>query len=135
MVASRILLAIAATAIGVILASHAAPAQNYPSRPITVVYPFAPGGASHNILRHISDRLSEELGQPLVIESRPGAGTTVGARSVAKSTPDGYTLLSATNATLVIAPGIYPNAGYGPRKDFAPIGAFGQAGSVLVVHP
>jgi len=110
-------------------------AQNYPSRPITVIYPFAPGGSADNILRSVSDRLGETLGQPIVIESRPGAGTTVGAKSVAKSSPDGYTLLSATNATLVIAPAIYPNVGYDPRKDFAPIGQLGQAASVLVVNP
>jgi tripartite-type tricarboxylate transporter receptor subunit TctC len=112
-----------------------ASAQNYPTRPITVVYPFAPGGSADIMLRSVSEKVSETLGQPIVIESRPGAGTTVGAKSVARSNPDGYTLLSATNATLVIAPSIYPNVGYDPRKDFAPIGLLGQSASVLVVHP
>ena len=112
-----------------------APAQNYPSRTITVVYPFAPGGSADTILRTVSDKIGEAFGQPIVIENRPGAGTTLGAKSVAKSNPDGYTLLSATNATLVIAPSLYPNVGYDPRKDFAPIGLLGQAASVLVVNP
>jgi tripartite-type tricarboxylate transporter receptor subunit TctC len=100
-----------------------------------VVYPFAAGGSGDIILRAVADKLGETLGQPIVIESRPGAGTTLGARSVAKSNPDGYTLLSATNATVVIAPALYSNAGYVARKDFAPIGMLGQAPSVLVVHP
>src|SRR5688572_24069358 len=95
----RVLATLIASSVG-ILANNSATAQNYPNRPVTVVYPFAPGGSGGNILRSISDRLSESLGQPIIIESRPGAGTTVGARSVAKSSPDGYTLLSATNATL-----------------------------------
>ena len=126
------LAAIAAATVGI---AAPAPAQNYPSRTITVVYPFAPGGSADTILRTVSDKIGEAFGQPIVIENRPGAGTTVGAKSVAKSNPDGYTLLSATNATLVIAPSLYPNVGYDPRKDFAPIGLLGQAASVLVVNP
>lgn len=123
---------IAAATVG-LAAIKPAPAQQYPNRTITVVYPFAPGGSADTILRTISDKLGAAFGQSIVIENRPGAGTTVGAKSVAKSNPDGYTLLSATNATLVIAPSLYPNVGYDPRKDFAPIGQLGQAASVLVV--
>ena len=79
--------------------------------------------------------MSQVLGQPIVIENKPGAGTTIGARAVAKAPADGYTILLATNATLVISPLIYQNAGYDARKDFAPIGLLGSSSSVLVVNP
>jgi tripartite-type tricarboxylate transporter receptor subunit TctC len=131
---ARSVATIVAVSVG-IAASSSPRAQNFPSHPITVVYPFASGGSADSILRSVSDKLSETLGQPIVIENRPGAGTTVGAKSVARTSPDGYTLLSATNATLVIAPAMYPNAGYNPRTDFSPIGLMGQAASVLVVRP
>lgn len=135
MIVSRIVRATVFGASVGIFTINSAIAQDYPSRTITVVYPFAPGGSGDTILRNVADKMGEVLGQPLVIESRPGAGTTVGARSVAKSSPNGYTLLSATNATLVIAPSLYPNVGYDPRKDFVPIGMLGKAASVLVVNP
>jgi tripartite-type tricarboxylate transporter receptor subunit TctC len=117
------------------LAAPAATAEPYPSRPITLVVPFPPGGSTTIIARILADRLSDALGRPIVVDNRGGAGGSIAARQVAKSAPDGYTLLLAFSATLAISPSMFPNVGYDPRTDFAPIGMIGMAPSVLVVHP
>jgi tripartite-type tricarboxylate transporter receptor subunit TctC len=117
------------------LAAPPADAQPYPSRPITLVVPFPPGGSTTIIARIIADKLSDVLGRPIVVDNRGGAGGSIAARQVARSTPDGYTLLLAFSATLAISPSMFPNVGYDPRTDFAPIGMVGMAPSVLVVHP
>src|SRR3984957_7604688 len=109
--------------------------SSYPNRTITVVVPFAPGGSTSIVGRVIADRMSQSLGQNIVIDHRPGAGGTVGTKFVAKSEPDGYTLLLGYTGTLAIGPSLYKEVGYDPRKDFAPIGMIGNAPSVLVVHP
>src|SRR4051794_29269057 len=116
-------------------ASTNAFAQQYPTRPITLIVPFVPGGSASVAARSVADKMSEILGQPIVIDNRGGAGSTLGARAVAKSPPDGYTILLATNATLGVAPSLFPNVGYDPRKDFAPIGIIGVVPTVLVVLP
>jgi tripartite-type tricarboxylate transporter receptor subunit TctC len=125
--------------IGVPLLVFAAPvlasAQPYPNRPITLVVPFVAGGSASVAARSVSDRMGEILGQQFVIDNRGGAGSTLGARAVAKGPPDGYTILLATNATLGVAPSLYANVGYDPRKDFAPIGMIGAVPTVLVVLP
>jgi len=113
---------------------HAA-AQTYPNRPVTLVVPFPPGGSTTIVARIVADRMAEALGQPIVVDNRGGAGGTIGTRAVAKSLPDGYTLLLGYTGTLAIGPTLYPNAGYDPRKDFAPIGLIGNAPNSLVVHP
>jgi tripartite-type tricarboxylate transporter receptor subunit TctC len=110
-------------------------AQTYPTRPITLIVPFPPGGSTTIVARIIGDRLSETIGQPVVIENRGGAGGTVGTRAAAKSAPDGYTILLSYTATMAIGPNIQAAAGYDPRKDFAPIGRIGSTPMVLVVHP
>jgi tripartite-type tricarboxylate transporter receptor subunit TctC len=110
-------------------------AQDYPNRPITLVVPFAPGGSTTIVARLISDRMAEVLGQQFVIDNRAGAGGTIGMRSVAKSAPDGYTIALGYTGTLAIGPSLYPNVGYDPRTDFAPIGRIGTAPNTLVVHP
>ena len=112
-----------------------AQAQNFPTRPITLVIPFAPGGSTSIIGRGIADKMSELLGEKIVVDNRPGAGGTVGTRAVAKSDPDGYTLVLGYTGTLAIGPSLYKKAGYDPRKDFAPIGMIGNAPNSLVVHP
>jgi tripartite-type tricarboxylate transporter receptor subunit TctC len=117
------------------LAPPPADAQPYPSRPITLVVPFPPGGSTTIIARIIADKLSDALGRPIVVDNRGGAGGSIAARQVARSAPDGYTLLLAFSATLAISPSMFPNVGYDPRTDFAPIGMVGMAPSVLVVHP
>jgi tripartite-type tricarboxylate transporter receptor subunit TctC len=113
----------------------AAGAQDYPTHTITLVVPFAPGGSTSIVGRVIADKMSQLLGQSIVIDHRPGAGGTVGTKYVAKSDPDGYTLLLGYTGTLAIGPSLYKEVGYDPRKDFAPIGMIGNAPSVLVVHP
>jgi tripartite-type tricarboxylate transporter receptor subunit TctC len=113
---------------------HAA-AQDYPNRPITLVVPFPPGGSTTIVARTVSDKMSEALGQSIVIDNRGGAGGTVGTRAVSKSAPDGYTILLGYTGTLAIGPTLYGNVGYDPRKDFEAIGRIGTAPNTLVVHP
>lgn len=119
------------------LAASFAPAQaqNYPTRPITLVIPFAPGGSTTIVGRGIAEKMSELLGEKIIIDNRPGAGGTVGTRAVAKGEPDGYTLLLGYTGTLAIGPSLYKNVGYDPRKDFAPVGMIGNAPNSLVVNP
>ena len=112
-----------------------AAAQPAPSRPITLVVPFPPGGSATIIARIIADKLADALGRQIVVDNRGGAGGSIAARQVAKSAPDGSTILLAFTGTLAISPAIFPNVGYDPRKDFAAIGLVGMAPSVLAVHP
>src|SRR5262245_33710097 len=110
-------------------------AQDFPNRPITLVVPFPPGGSTTIVARIIADKLSEALGQQIVVDNRGGAGGTIGTKAVSRSTPDGYTIVLGYTGTLAIGPTLYPNAGYDPRKDFEPIGLIGHAPNSLVVHP
>ena len=118
-----------------VMAPPTATAQEYPSRPVVLVSPFPPGGSVSLVARIVAEKMGETLGQSIVVENRGGAGGTIGARSVAKSAPDGYTLLLGYTGTLAIGPSMYPNAGFDPRKDFAPVGRIGTAPTLLVVHP
>jgi tripartite-type tricarboxylate transporter receptor subunit TctC len=122
---------LAMTGPGVIPAS----AQDYPNRPITLVVPFPPGGSTTIVGRIIADKMSEVLGQSIVVDNRGGAGGSIGSRAVSKSAPDGYTILLGYSGTLAIGPTLYGNVGYDPRKDFDPIGRIGTAPNTLVVHP
>ena len=111
-------------------------AQAYPNRPITLVIPLPPGGTNDIMARAVADKLSTALGQQIVIENRAAGGSgTVGTRQVAKSAPDGYTLLLGYTSTLATGPSMYRNVGYDPRKDFAPIGLIAIAPALLLVHP
>jgi tripartite-type tricarboxylate transporter receptor subunit TctC len=121
--------------VAIALGGASASAQPAPSRPITLVVPFPPGGSATIIARIIADKLADALGQPIVVDNRGGAGGSIAARQVAKSAPDGSTILLAFTGTLAISPAIFPNVGYDPRKDFAAIGLVGMAPSVLAVHP
>ena len=120
---------------GAAVTAVTASAQDYPNRPITVVVPFPPGGSTTIVARIVADKMSEALGQSIVIDNRGGAGGTVGSRAVSKSAPDGYTILLGYTGTLAIGPTLYGNVGYDPRKDFEPIGRIGTAPNTLVVHP
>jgi tripartite-type tricarboxylate transporter receptor subunit TctC len=123
--------AMATVALG--LASPAA--QDYPSRPITLIVPYPPGGGVDAMARVAGDRLSAALGQQVVVDNRGGAGGNIGTRAVAKSTPDGYTLLLGHTGTISINPTLYANAGYDPHKDFAPIGLMASMPVALLAHP
>ena len=111
-------------------------AQAYPNRPITLVIPLPPGGTNDMMARTVADKLGAARGQQVVIENRAAGGSgTVGTRQVAKSAPDGYTLLLGYTSTLATAPSMHRNLGYDPRKDFAPIGLIAVAPALLLVHP
>ena len=97
--------------------------------------PFPPGGSTTIVGRIVADKMSEVLGQSIVVDNRGGAGGTIGSRAVAKSAPDGYTILLGYTGTLAIGPSLYGNVGYDPRTDFEPIGRIGTAPNTLVVHP
>src|SRR5664280_1666315 len=131
----KIWLCAAAVLFGLPGVSVDAQAQSFPTRPITLVIPFAPGGSTSIVGRVIADKMSQLLGENIVVDNRPGPGGTVGTRAVAKSDPDGYTILLGYTGTLAIGPSLYKNVGYDPRKDFAPIGLIGNAPNSLVVHP
>jgi tripartite-type tricarboxylate transporter receptor subunit TctC len=114
----------------------AAAAAGYPDRPITLVVPFPPGGTNNLLARAIADKMSETLGQPVVVENRSGgAAGTIATRQFAKSPPDGYTLLLAYTSNLASGPNLFPDVGYDPRKDFAPVGLVASASAILVAHP
>jgi tripartite-type tricarboxylate transporter receptor subunit TctC len=107
-------------------------AQGFPSRPVTIVVPYPPGGLIDLVARTIQNRYQAELGQPVLVENRSGAGGNVGAEYVARAAPDGYTLLLA-NPSLGISPSMYPKLPYNPLKDFAYVGQYGTVPNVLVV--
>jgi tripartite-type tricarboxylate transporter receptor subunit TctC len=109
-------------------------AAQYPARPIRMVIPFPPGGATDIIGRVVSQKLSERLGQPVVVENRPGAGGTIGSEAVARAAPDGYTLLISTNSTHAIAP-VLTKPPYDPLRDFTAIALLVQSPNILVVSP
>src|SRR5262249_46578698 len=114
--------------------SHPAAAQSYPDRPITLVVPYPAGGGNDVLARLVAEKVAASLGGSIVVENRGGAGGPIATRQVAKSAPDGYTLLIATSS-LAINPSLYPNVGYDPRQDFAPIGLIGSSANVVLVHP
>jgi tripartite-type tricarboxylate transporter receptor subunit TctC len=131
----RLLQAIVLVIVALFGAPDVSRAEDYPTRPITLIVPFPPGGSTTVMARNVADKLSVSLGQQIVVENRGGAGGVIGTRSVARATPDGYTILLSYTATMAIAPAMNANAGYDPRKDFVPIGMIGAAPSVLVVNP
>ncbi len=121
------------TAMVLVVASAIAVAQDYPNKPIRIIVPFPPGGATDIPARLIAPKLTEALGQPVVIENRAGAGGIIGVEMVAKAAPDGYTLLMATNADFAMTPYIYPKLPYDPFKAFTPISVLVESPMLLVV--
>jgi tripartite-type tricarboxylate transporter receptor subunit TctC len=124
--------------VGVILllaAIAAGSAADYPSRPVTLMVAFTPGGASDVLARILGRKLEQILGQPFVIDNRPGAGGNVAAEAVAHAAPDGYTLLAGNNAILATNAALYKKINFDPEADFAPIGLIGSQANILVVNP
>jgi tripartite-type tricarboxylate transporter receptor subunit TctC len=115
-------------------AASPAPAQDYPSRPIRMIAPFTPGSPVDVVARLVAQHLSIRLGQNVVVENRPGAGTTIGMKAAALSEPDGYTLLFQSSS-LVVAPAMYKNLDYDPIKTFAPVANVAWGSWVTVVPP
>jgi tripartite-type tricarboxylate transporter receptor subunit TctC len=117
------------------LVSFVVHAQPWPQKPVRVIVPFAPGGASDLMPRLVGEKLGAMWGQPVVIENRPGAAGNIGMEVGAKSPPDGYTLVSAPNGNLVVNPHMYSKLAYDVFKDLAPVTRIAAVQNVLVVHP
>lgn len=126
------LTALAAAGIGA--TAGTAHGAGWPTRPVSWIVPFPPGGGSDMFARPIAAHVGDRLGQPMVIDSRPGAGGTIGTALAARAAPDGYTLLVGDTG-LIYAPSVYPKAGFDFTRDFAPVAAFGRVPYVLVVNP
>ena len=118
-----------------VLSTGTAVAQAWPAKPIRIVVPFPAGGSTDIVGRLLADKLSQSLGQAVVVDNRAGAGGTSGSDVAAKSAPDGYTFLLGTSSTHAIAPALYPKLAYDPVKDFAPVSLLGTATILMVVHP
>ena len=129
---SRIVMGLLTATIALVAA---AADQPYPAKAVRFIVPFAPGGATDLLARTIGEKLAASLGQPFIIDNRPGAATQVGAQIVAKSASDGYTLLMATSTTLAINVSLYSKLPYDPVKDFAPVSLVASQPFVLVINP
>lgn len=127
------------SSIAVAVACAAVPAgalaQAFPTKPVRLVVPFAPGGATDTFSRAIAAELTQILGQPVLVENRPGAGTTIGAELVSKAAPDGHTLFFTDLSTHTISASLYPKLPYDPLKSFAPVAIANSSPLLLVVHP
>lgn len=123
------------TGVLTLLLPSLANAQDFPSRPIRLVAPLAPGGATDLVARVLAERAGKILGQPMVVENRPGAGGTVGSALVVQSPPDGHTLLMGTIGTLAISPAMYPKMPYDTDRDLTPVVLVAGGQFALVVHP
>jgi len=110
-------------------------AQAWPNRPVKLVLGFAPGGAADLVSRVISEPLSKSLGQPVVVENKPGAGSSIAAEFVAKAAPDGYTFLIASPSSILVNPIIQPKSGFDPRRDLIPVTLVSSSPLVVVVNP
>lgn len=110
-------------------------AQNYPTKPIRLIVPFVPAGLADVSARVVADKLGARLGQPVLVENRPGASGNIGTAFVANAEPDGYTLLLGFDGTMVINPHVYRKPGFDTLRDFAPISKIGDAALILVAHP
>ena len=123
-----------AAVIALLAASMVVPAQDYPIRPVRMIVAFAPGGAPDIIGRIVAQRLNEKLGQPVIVDNRPGATGNIGAELVARASADGYTLFLAT-LSVAISPSFYRKLAFDPVTSFAPIGMVASVPLLLVVHP
>jgi tripartite-type tricarboxylate transporter receptor subunit TctC len=117
------------------LSATAASAQTYPAKPIRLIVPYPAGGATDFFARLVFPKMGEALGQAVVVENRPGAGTAIGAGELARSTPDGYTILLGDAGTYAFNPTLYKKLPYDPVKDFAPVSLTGRFALILAVNP
>jgi tripartite-type tricarboxylate transporter receptor subunit TctC len=123
------------TLFGAAIAMQSAVAQPYPNKLIKIIVPFAAGGPADTLARIVANRLSAGLGQSVILDNRPGAGGTTGAKAAAVAEPDGYTLLYGNTASLIIGPAINANVGYDTLKQFTPVGLVSVTYNVMVVNP
>jgi tripartite-type tricarboxylate transporter receptor subunit TctC len=129
----RRFLHLAAVAIGTLAAPGLASAQAYPTRPIQVIVPFAGGSASDVVMRILLDRMAKSIGQPFVVDNRPGAGGNIGTSAATKATPDGYTLVMGSTGPMAANRTLYRDLGYDPEKDLEPISLFAHFPILIVV--
>jgi tripartite-type tricarboxylate transporter receptor subunit TctC len=123
----------AATVAGIFLVSGPLAAEDYPTRPVTIIVASTPGGGTDIVSRIIAEQLSKQLGQPFIVDNRPGAGSVTGTVVAAKAVPDGYTLQTGLNASMAVNPSLFPSLPYDPIGDFAPVGMLAQFPFVVVV--
>ena len=116
-------------------ASFGAAAQNYPQQPIKIVLPFTAGGGTDSVTRIITEPLAKVLGQPVVIDYKPGGNTIIGGQAVATSKPDGYTLLATLDMTATILPAVYGKLPFDPQKDLVPVAVLASVPALFVAHP
>jgi tripartite-type tricarboxylate transporter receptor subunit TctC len=121
--------------LGAVALAGGAAAQTYPAKPIRIVVPYAAGGITDILARALGQKLGDALGQPIVIDNRPGANSQLGAEMVARAAPDGHTLLVSADTTFVMGPHLTPKVGYDPLVDFLPVSGLGISPQALVVHP
>ena len=121
--------------VAALLVPLAVSADWQPSKPIRIVVPFAPGGQPDVVARALAEPLSKSLGQPVIVENRPGAGGNIATEAVAKAAPDGQTLLMGTNGPLAVSPALYKNLPYDPLKDLAPVTLVGTSPNLIAVNP
>ena len=127
----RVVIAVGLIAMG----QHAALAQEYPSRPVTMIVPWAAGGAVDTVARVVQPKLAERLGKPVVIENRPGGGSTIGTAAGVKAPPDGHTLGMPGSGSMAISPAMYKSLPYDSVKDIVPVALIGRVPFVLIVNP
>lgn len=120
---------------GLALCAGVAAAQTFPAKPVRFVVPYPPGGSLDQVARALADKMKDTLGQPVLVENRPGAGGNVGADFVAKSAPDGYTIVMGAVATHATNPALYPKMPYDAARDFQPITLVASTPNVLIVPP
>ena len=130
---SLVKFALCASLLPAMAMTHNALAQNYPTKPVKVMVGFSPGGAVDNVARLLSQSMSKGMGGSFIVENRPGATGIIAAEQVAKAAPDGYTLLLATQSTMVVAPSVFPKMSFDPVADFTPISLVASVPMVLVV--
>ena len=129
------IITVAAGLAAMLLALPAALAADYPTKPINLLVAFTPGGPSDVLSRIVGRRMEQLLGQPFVIENRPGAGGNIAAEQTAHAPADGHTLLMGNNSILATNAALYKTIGFDPEKDFAPISLIGSQANILVVNP
>src|SRR5262245_150652 len=134
MMSRRLFLSGAATASLGLGTATAAPSQSYPQRTVKIIVAFLPGTSNDLIARAFADKMSPKLKQTFIVENRPGAGGNLGAEAVARSAPDGHTLLAALNTTFTVNPSLYRKLPFDPTTDFRYISTLGTTTGMLVVH-
>jgi len=129
------IVATSALILGALSISGMAWSQDYPTRPVRLIVPYPPGGGNDTLARIFGQKLAERWGQQVVIDNRPGAGTTLGTQLAARAAPDGYTILLSSVASHALAPALYAKPGYDPVRDFAPITTLAVAPTLFVAYP